>query len=97
MNSIYYSMRLNETRTNLPGADLDRVATPQGCAPGTAHIKNLAANPGRSPLMRSYGYASADDRPAFADMDVGVRSTQEQLAEFAKFPLVFVPFMQYAG
>jgi hypothetical protein len=57
MNSIYYSMRLNETR------------------------KNLAANPGRSPLMRSYGYASADDRPAL----------------FARFSLVFVPFMQYAG
>jgi hypothetical protein len=57
MNSIYYSMRLNETRIN------------------------LAANPGRSPLMRSYGYASADDRPAL----------------FARFPLVFVPFMQYAG
>jgi hypothetical protein len=30
-------------------------------------------------------------------MDVGVRATQEQLAEFARFPLVFVPFMQYAG
>jgi hypothetical protein len=43
--------------------------------------KNLAANPERSPLMRSYGYASADDRPAL----------------FARFPLVFVPFMQYAG
>jgi hypothetical protein len=56
--------------------------------------KNLAANPERSPLMRSYGYASADDRPAFADMDVGVRATQEQ---FARFPLAFVPFMQYAG
>jgi hypothetical protein len=57
MNSIYYSMRLNETR------------------------KNLASNPERSPLMRSYGYASAGDRPAL----------------FARFPLVFVPFMQYAG
>ena len=73
MNSVYYSMRLNETR------------------------KNLTANPGRSPLMGSYGYASADDRPAFADMDVGVRATQEQLAEFARFHLAFVPFMQYAG
>jgi hypothetical protein len=64
--------------------------------------KNLAANPERSPLMRSYGYASAGDRSAFADMDVGVRATQrsgvpEQLAEFARFPLVFVPFVQYAG
>jgi len=43
--------------------------------------KNLAANPERSPLMRSYGYASAGDRSAL----------------FAGFPLVFVPFMQYAG
>ena len=73
MNSIIFSMRLNETR------------------------KNLTANPERSPLMRSYGYASAGDRPVFADMDVGVRATQEQFAEFVRFPLVFVPFMQYAG
>jgi hypothetical protein len=58
---------------------------------------NLAANPGRSPLMRSYGYASAGDRPTFADMDVGVRATQEQFAEFASFALGLAPFMQYAG
>ena len=63
--------------------------------------KNLAANLERSPLMRSYGYASAGDRPILADMDVGVRATQrsgvpEQLAEFVRFSLVFVPFMQYA-
>jgi len=44
-------------------------------------MKNLASNPGRSPLMRSYGYASAGDRPAL----------------FARFPLVFIPLMQYAG
>jgi hypothetical protein len=43
--------------------------------------KNLASNPERSPLMRSYGYASAGDRPIL----------------FARFPLSFVPFMQYAG
>jgi len=43
--------------------------------------KNLAANLDRSPLMRSYGYASAGDRPTL----------------FAIFPLSFVPFMQYAG
>ena len=59
--------------------------------------ENLASNPERSPLMRSYGYASAGDRPTFADRDVGVRATQEQFAEFARFPLEFVPFMQYAG
>jgi hypothetical protein len=43
--------------------------------------KNLAANPGLSPLMRSYGYASAGDSPA----------------SFARYPLASVPFMQYAG
>ena len=43
--------------------------------------KNLASNLGRSPLMRSYGYASAGDQPTL----------------FAIFPLNFVPFMQYAG
>ena len=43
--------------------------------------KNLAVNVDRSPLMRSYGYASAGDRPTL----------------FAMFSLSFVPFMQYAG
>jgi hypothetical protein len=43
--------------------------------------KNLASNPERSPLMRSYGYASAGDRPIL----------------FARFPLNFVPFVQYTG
>jgi hypothetical protein len=43
--------------------------------------KNLASNLDRSPLMRSYGYASADDQSTL----------------FAIFPLNFVPFMQYAG
>jgi hypothetical protein len=42
---------------------------------------NLAANLDRSPLMRSYCYASAGDRPTL----------------FATFSLSFVPFMQYAG
>ena len=43
--------------------------------------KNLASNIGRSPLIHSYGYASAGDRPTL----------------FTKFSLSFVPFMQYAG
>ncbi len=43
--------------------------------------KNLAANLDRSPLIHSYGYASAGDRPTL----------------FAIFPLIFVPFMQYTG
>jgi hypothetical protein len=42
---------------------------------------NLAAKVDRSPLIHSYGYASAGDRPTL----------------FAIFPLSFVPFMQYAG
>jgi len=43
--------------------------------------KNLAANLDRSPLIHSYGYASAGDQSTL----------------FAIFPLSFVPFMQYAG
>ena len=43
--------------------------------------KNLAANLERSPLSHSYGYGLAGDRPTL----------------FARFPLSFVPFMQYAG
>jgi hypothetical protein len=43
--------------------------------------KHLAANLDRSPLMRSYGYASAGDQSTL----------------FAIFPLNFVPFMQYAS
>jgi len=43
--------------------------------------KNLAANLDRSPLIHSYCYASAGDRPTL----------------FAIFPLSSVPFMHYAG
>jgi len=43
--------------------------------------KNLAANLDRSPLIHSYGYASAGDQSTL----------------FAIFPLSFVPFMQHAG
>jgi len=43
--------------------------------------KNLAVNLDRSPLMRSYCYASAGDRPTL----------------FARFSLSFVSFVQYAG
>ena len=42
---------------------------------------NLAANLRRSPLIHSYGYASAGDRQTL----------------FATFPLNFVPFMQHPG
>jgi len=43
--------------------------------------KYLAAIIDRSPLIHSYGYASAGDQPIM----------------FARFPLNFVPFVQYAG
>jgi len=43
--------------------------------------KNLAAKIDRSPLIHSYGYASAGDQPIL----------------FAIFPLTFVPFMQHPG
>ena len=43
--------------------------------------KNLAANLERSPLSHSYSYDSAGDRPTL----------------FARFPLNFIPFMQYPG
>ncbi len=43
--------------------------------------KNLASNLDRSPLIHSYGYGSAGDRATL----------------FVRFPLVFVPFTQYAG
>ena len=43
--------------------------------------KNLAANFDRSPLIHSYCYESAGDQSIL----------------FARFPLIFVPSMQYAG
>jgi len=43
--------------------------------------KNLAADLERSPLIHSYCYESAGDRPT----------------SFAQFPLNFVPFTQYAA
>jgi len=50
-------------------------------APDELVSENLAANLDRSPLIHSYCYASAGDRPTL----------------FAIFPLNFVPFVQYAG
>ena len=48
--------------------------------------KNLAANLGRSPLSHSAGFSSAADRPTL------FAGTPDR-----RFPLSFVPFMQYAG
>ena len=44
-------------------------------------MNNLASHLERSPLIHSYGYESADDRPTC----------------FASLPLKFKSFMQYAG
>jgi len=54
---------------------------------------NLAANLDRSPLIHSYCYASAGDRPTFAYMDVGGRAMQGAIAEKAKFPLILSTWM----
>ena len=81
MKFVGNSLCLNQIRTNPQDADWRCAATPKECAPGMAHIKNLAANLERSPLTQSYGYGSAGDRPTLV----------------ARFPLNFVPFMQYAG
>ncbi|TDJ22521.1 MAG: hypothetical protein E2O60_04955 [Gammaproteobacteria bacterium] len=66
-------MSLNEFRKNLaaPGKLLLH------CSTTYVPVSDLD----RSPLMRSYGYASAGDRSTL----------------FAISPLIFVPFMQYAG
>jgi len=73
MNNEKYSLYLNEVRKNLaaPGKPLLR------CSTTYIPVGDLD----RSPLMRSYCYASAGDQPTL----------------FAKFSLSFVPFMQYAG
>jgi len=73
MNKEKYSLYLNEVRKNLaaPGKLLLR------CSTTYIPVGDLD----RSPLIHSYGYASAGDRPTL----------------FARFPLSSVPFMQYAG
>ena len=72
-----YSLYLNEVRKNLaaPGKPLLRCSTI-----GTPHRYIPVGDLDRSPLMRSYGYASAGDQSTL----------------FAMFSLIFVPFMQYA-
>ncbi len=73
MNNEKYSLYLNEVRKNLaaPGKQLLR------CSTTYVPVGDLD----RSPLIHSYCYASAGDRPTL----------------FAIFPLSFVPFMQHAG
>jgi len=78
MNNEKHSLYLNEVRKNLaaPGKQLLRCSTI-----GTPHRYIHVGDLDRSPLMRSYGYESAGDRPTLFDI----------------FPLSFVSFMQYAG
>jgi hypothetical protein len=64
-------------------------------APGVFFRKNLASNLARSLLNDSSGYPFSSDQPSFADRDAVVRATQERLAVFARFLLVFVPFTNY--
>jgi hypothetical protein len=119
MDTIFYSMHLNDTRGNL-ASNPDRsplMREPRSKTYGDHWLTAQSGVKARlrrhtsayqevatpdpdcavSPEGRALKHASAGDRPAFADRDVGVRATQEQLAEFARFPLMFVPFMQYAG
>ena len=80
MNYDIYSLYLNE----LLRASCPSPFGPAGLfkfVPDKLVRKNLASNLARSPLIHSYGYASAGDQPTL----------------FAKFPLNFVPFMQHVG
>jgi len=86
MNKEKYSLHLNAVRKNLatPGKLLLR--SPKSayfwCSTiGTPHRYIPVGDLDRSPLTRSYGYASAGDQSTL----------------FARFPLSSVPFIQYAG
>jgi hypothetical protein len=76
-----YSLYLNEVqeKSGCFGKPLLRrlKAPTVGALPPTIPVGDL----GRSPLIHSYGYASAGDQPTL----------------FAIFPLNFVPFMQHAS
>jgi len=73
INNEKYSLYLNQVRKNLAAsASCSCIALPP-----TIPVGDLD----RSPLMRSYGYASAGDQSTL----------------FARFPLNFVPLVQYAG
>ena len=94
---LNHSLYLNEIRTNPPGADLERVATPKGCVPGTARIQNLTANLERSPLTHSLSYGSAGDRPTLfvrripAPHPFGAYAKNRSRRFFARFLLTKSP------
>jgi hypothetical protein len=72
---------LNEVRKNLAAPGKLLLPSPKSayfwCSTTYIPVGDLE----RSPLIHSYGYASAGDQPTL----------------FAIFPLSFVPFVQYAG
>ena len=81
-----YSLYLNEVRKNPAAPGKQLLPSPKSayfwCSTiGTPHRYIYVGDLDRSPLMRSYCYAPAGDRPTL----------------FAIFLLSFVPFMQYAG
>jgi len=86
VNNENHSLYLNEVRKNLPAPGKLLLPSPKSayfwCSTiGTPHRYIPVGDLDRSPLMRSYGYASAGDQSTL----------------FARFSLSFVPFMQYAG
>ena len=81
MNNEKYRLYLNEVRKNLTAPGKQLLSSPKSayfwCSTTYIHVGDLD----QSPLIRSYGYASAGDQSTL----------------FAKFPLTFNPFMQYGG
>ena len=80
-SSICHSLCLNKVRKNMAAPGKLLLPSPKSayfwCSTTYVPVGDLD----RSPLIHSYGYASAGDQPTL----------------FAIFPLSFVPFIQYAG
>jgi len=81
MNREKYSLYLNEVRKNLAAPGKLLLPSPKSAYFWCSTTYIPVGDLDPSPLMHSYGYASVGDRPTL----------------FARFPLSFVPFMQYAG
>ena len=106
MDSEKYSLYLNEVRKNpaAPGKPLLRCSTI-----GTPHRRDAGrtipvGDLDRSPLIHSYCYASADDRPTlFAifpltnSSGTNLNSSAGPKGEEQDARSNFVPFKQYAG
>jgi len=86
VNNEIYSLYLNEVRKNLAAPGKPLLPSPKSAyfwcsTTGTPDRYIPVGDLDRSPLIHSYCYASAGDRPTL----------------IAIFPLRFVPFMQYAA